>query len=485
MYTYKKTPFNIDILILKKADVRYLGEVTSLNIFESSTQNFDPHGLFSTEIFGTIGTSERNERFGYIDLHTEVFHPLVFEHISKLKSLYKEIAYGRKYAIFDKKLKDFVASDIERGRTGYSFLLEYIDSVKFSDNDSDQRAYRIKLLKMFNNEESMMKYWLVLPAGLRDYTVSEDGKPSEDEVNDIYRKLMNTTALLKNTKIDKDQLHLIDNIRIKIQIVLEELYQHYKTLLDGKNKFIQGKWAKRAISNGTRNVITPVIYQNNDVDDPNKLTMDDTIVGIYQYVRGIAPVTMNKIHSKFVSRVLNPDSNSALLVNPKSMKSELKEISIKKRDEWLSLEGLDKIIHTLSQVDRRAEPVIIDGWYMFLVYDNGKEIEVIYNTDNMDEEYDKKYIRPMTYVELLYLSIYDVRGKYPALLTRYPVTGLGSIYPTKLYVKTTVTGRAVTLIENGNRKTVIEYPILTEPFVSSMSPSSNHIGKLGADLTIK
>jgi hypothetical protein len=115
------------------------------------------------------------------------------------------------------------------------------------------------------------------------------------------------------------------------------------------------------------------------------------------------------------------------------------------------------------------------------VYDDGKNIEVIFNTDTMTNTYDPKYIRPITYIELMYLAIYDVRSKYPGLLTRYPVAGLGGIYPTYLYVKTTVIGRTVSVTMNGITKEVIEYPRLGEEYVNSLSPHFTKLQRLDAD----
>lgn len=481
MHEYLKTPFNIELLILTKENSKYMKEVTSTNIFVPSSTEFDPKGLFSTEIFNAIGSTERNQTFGYIDLHIDVLHPFVFQQLISLKAFYKDIVYGTKYAIFDKKEKDFVLSNINDGHTGFTFFMSHIMDIKLDDNDSLQRKYKIDLINLYNNEKTFSNRWLVLPAGLRDYSVDEAGKPSEDEVNDIYRKLLNATALLKNIKVKKDEEHLIDNIKLKIQVTLGELYQYFRSLLDGKNKFIQGKWSKRAIVNGTRNVLTPIVANFNRLDNPNNIQPTDTVLGLHQYARCIAPITMNKLHTKFIARILNPNTTSANLVNPKTMKTELKEVSVKKRDEWLSLEGLDNVLNLLGNEELIARPVIIDEWYLLLIYDDGKNIELIFDTNTMSEGLDSKYTRPITYAELIYLSIYDIRDKYPGFVTRYPVAGLGGVYPSTIYVKTTTKGRVVKLKAHGIESEVIEYPILKENFVRGMSVNNMNLQRLGAD----
>ena len=96
-----KNLFNIDFLILSKEQIRMLGEVTKLNVFEQNSNVFSSEGLFSTEIFGAIGTDARTETPGYIDLHVTIMHPLVYQQLTTLKSFYGEILSGKKKSTFD------------------------------------------------------------------------------------------------------------------------------------------------------------------------------------------------------------------------------------------------------------------------------------------------------------------------------------------------------------------------------------------------
>lgn len=476
-----KSLFNIDFLILAQNQIKLMGEVTKLNVFEQNSNVFAKDGLFSTEIFGSIGTDIRSETPGYIDLHVDIMHPLVYQQLTSLKSFYTDIISGKKKAKFDNKEKDFVLSDDPKAKTGYTFFMDNIKKVKFVDNGSDQRKFKIELVQKFLKQDMEINKWLVLPAGLRDYELDKNDNPTEDEVNDLYRKLLGTVSMLKNTKVSKENMSMLDPIRVKIQNITLEIYNYFKVLLDGKNKFIQGKWAKRAIMHGTRNVITPSLNLVDDLDSETKITFNHTVVGTYQYIKAIPPILANKLHTMFIGRIMNPDSDSAVLVNPKTMQTEIVNISVKRRDEWLSLEGLADITSKLSQDSVKREPVKIDGYYMFLIYDDGKNVELIFDTNNIDENMNKKYLRPITYIELVYLAIYDIRDKYPAFLTRYPVAAMGGVYPSKLYVKTTVKGRTVNFKYNNQEKTVVEYPNLKEEFVNSLSPHISRLERLTAD----
>ena len=127
----------------------------------------------------------------------------------------------------------------------------------------------------------------------------------------------------------------------------------------------------------------------------------------------------------FINKVLNPNSDNATLINPETMRTEITRINIKKRDDWLSTDGINNAINKLKGRDVISSPVKIDNRYLMLVYDNEKEITVYKDTSDIPEDIDKSKLRPITYAEMFYISLYDVRKKYPAFITRYPITGLG------------------------------------------------------------
>ena len=130
-----KDLFNIDILVLKEENLAQLGEVTTGSIFEPSSNVFNKKGLFSLETFGQLGTSDRMERYGYINLRVPVLHPLVYKQLTDLKGLYKEIMAGNKRVKWDNTIKDFVLAKEGQGETGYTYFLKYVDKIKWSELD--------------------------------------------------------------------------------------------------------------------------------------------------------------------------------------------------------------------------------------------------------------------------------------------------------------------------------------------------------------
>ena len=474
--------FNINILCLDHPDHRNnfarMKEVSNGAIFESSSKQFKSDGLFSTEIFGDIGSKERNVTPGYIDLKVPILHPMVYEVLCLLGKKYDLVMNGKLKVMFDPAINDVVPDS--RGETGFSYFLSIVHKIDFTRGGSmksDQRRYRVELVKKYAKPEYYLTKWLVIPAGLRDYTENEKGIPSEDEINGLYRKLLNTTNTLRNTVI-KGREQMIDPIRIRIQNVTLDIFEYIRSLIDGKKKFIQGKFATRATVSGTRNVLTPIVPNVNHLKK-DKMEVTDTVVGLYQYVKAISPITINRVLTMFLNQIFEQTTTAAYLVNKRTMKTELVDVSSKSRDSWLSTEGLNETMNKLSQQDIRFMPIVIDGYYLMLVKDDGKNITLYKHTDDID---NMNKVRPITYMELFYIAIFGVKKKYPAMVTRYPVADQGGIYPSTVYVKTTIKGRTVNVSIWGEPVIVMdEYPILKELCVESMSVGVQYLGKLGAD----
>lgn len=469
---------NLDLLILTKDNIQNMKEVKSLAIFEANSSVYKMDGLFSTAIFGPVGSKLRMQMPGYIDLKIPILHPLVYRTLISLNRLYEGIVTSKVKARYDSTAKDFIL-DNEHGSTGYTFFINNLDKVELSNNsDSDKRKFAIELVNKY--KDKFMTKWIVIPAGLRDYTVNEAGQPMEDEVNSLYRKLLATASLLANTRIDPNDASL-DTIKITLQKHTLAIYEHFESLLSDKGGFVQRNWASRSIAYGTRNVITSTPSTVTDLDKKGHLSFNDTVVGVVQYIKAISPIAMHKVHAMFINHVISPDIDTANLIDPKSLDTKVVSVPVKIREAWLSEDGLNKIFNKMGQDEIKREYVSIDGYYPCMVWDRGKDIYIIFDTNNLPEGCSKKDLRPITYIEMMYISIIECIDKYPALVTRYPVIEQGSIYPSKVYVKTTLKGRDVTVHIHGYELHALEYPLLNEDFVKSVQVNYSHLLSLSAD----
>lgn len=485
--SFQNLPFNIDLLTVKEEEINKLKQVKEIQIFDNNN-NFHPDGLFSTVIFGGIGTEYRKRTFGYIDLKTEILHPLIYYAIITLKSFYKDILSGSILAEWDNKTKQFIKSNKAESNTGYSFFMEHITELQFEETGSEKRHFFIELFnKAIKDNKYKIKYFLVLPAGLRDYTIDANGKPQEDEINTYYRKLISQSNLIDPT-IAKKTPSIYDSISFSLQNTSLTLFEYLKSLLEGKNKLILGKWLTRKIFNSTRNVLSSYIEKSTHMNDPNRLKFNQTVVGLHQFLRCLVPKTMYEIKNKYIKDIFIENNSFAYLTNAKTLKREevLNTHIQKDYDLWTSPDGLEKVIASFGNLDIRHIPITLNKGkhYLGLIYTDDKYFKFLQDIDNVPEGINKENIKPITLAEFLYISIYHLNDKIPTLITRYPITGYGSIYPTYMKIKTTNRYKILEELDHEWKPSgniAHSFPIRDLDFFNTLSVHNSHLQNLGAD----
>jgi hypothetical protein len=480
-----QAPFNIELLLPTDSDVRGMRPVKVLDINDGFSKNFHPDGLFSTETFGKVGEERRNRLFSYINMHISVFHPVIYKALLDLKSLYGDIIAGTGYAVFDPETNDFEKSDVTQGETGFAFFVKHFEKIKFESRPSAKREFNIAVVNKYRTN-CLMDKLVVMPAGLRDYTLDENNKPSEDEINGLYRRVLSVAGIIENVNA-KSNIEYLDSTRYGLQQRVNEIYAYIVNLLEGKSKLIQGKWASRKIFDSTRNVISPHVSKTDEFFTGKTVSSNQTIVGIYQYLRCIMPLAVKHVRDTYLQKVFLGPNAPAVLVNKKTLKKEMVQLDPRYYDEWMTYEGLEKIMARFGQEELRDDVLEIGNHYIGLLYRNGKSVKFVQDIDELPPDTDLKIARenltPITFCELLYLSVFADASSIPCLLTRYPVTGYGSIYPSYVYLKTTVRADTVQVLGDDWEPigTAYEFPIKGEQYFNAMSPSTTHVARLGAD----
>lgn len=480
-------PFNIALLELTDAKIAHMRPVTSLDFLEGNSTQPHPNGLFSAEIFGKVGDEARMRRFSYINTKTTVFHPVVFRALVSLKRLYGEILSGHEYATWNPLLKDFERSDVVNGQTGYLFFVTHWKDIVFEDTKSDQREQNILLLKRYKNQ-AMTSRIVVLPAGLRDLDYGPDGRMREDEINTIYRSLIAKSNSITDAVL-KANPEMINTVRYSIQNTFNQLYDLLEAMVEGKRKLILGKWASRRIFDGTRNVITAMDTSAEYLGAPGNVGYNHSVSGLYQALKAARPVAVFHIKNGFLQKVFPGPGQPARLTDPKTLQSIQCDLKPEYYDKWMTTEGIEKLLTAFSEEDVRHKPIMIDGKYLGLIY---KGPDMTFRMFNGIEELpvddaNPMYVTPITFCELLYLSTYrELDNKLPAFVTRYPITGMGSIVPSKMKVKTTIRHEQRRELgpdwkPMGDDYVAYEFPKAGGEFVNSISPHTSKLARLGAD----
>lgn len=474
-------PFNISLLILKPESLKGLNRIKVLDIFEPSSSNFHPDGLFSTEAFGKVGDDRRNKRFAYIDLGIEIFHPVIYKELLNIRALYGEIIAGTAYAVFNKDTNDFDPATIATGRTGFEFFLEYFPKLKFEERDSTSRSSKIQLINK-HRKTAMLRQLIVMPAGLRDFTVTPSGKSEEDEINTLYRQVLSISNVVTSSKNQSD-LTYMDSARNRLQQAVQAIYTYIIGLLEGDSKLIQSWWTNRNVSTSSRNVITSSVSKSKRLFDELTLSPNDVVVGLYQYLMSTLPISVNLIRT-FTQQIFTGMNSPAMLVDAKTLKRTMVQVSPSNYDTWVTQEGLERVIGHFESEARRSEVIKVEGQYLALVYRDKKHVKIFHDIDELPAEFDRKNVTPITYAELYYYAVAQRARELYCFTTRYPVINLGGVYVGSIYLKTTTRSQSLVMLDDHWKPSSVilnEFPILTSPYVNSMSPASQHIAAAGAD----
>jgi hypothetical protein len=488
------TPLHVDNFIKANG----LIEVKSHLIWEPSSTNLHPDGLFSEGIFGQIGSPERFSRIGFISLNTKVLAPIVFKNTMDLKPMYGEIMSGKVYAKFNEELKEFIPCEktVVGADTGFSFFLSRFDKLVFSETASHTRKTKIKTIEIAKEKKcAMIERMLVLPAGLRDIKQTGD-KIEVEEINKIYTSILSLSLEVNNNLTSPALIKIYDGVKYNLQLKVYELYDLHKEFLSGKTGFAQRRYARRGLAYGSRNVISGAILQANSPTDTQYLKHDETLLGLFQCAKMFQPLVINQLRSVFYSQIFTQGSVRAPAIDTKTKSIIYIEVSDQEINRTLSSDSLEALINTFQNLHMRTNPVSIRDidnklYWLFLVYDDGDKIYILRNIsdftefmNNKNHPVDPSKIRPLTYVEMIYLATYRATYDKHCTITRYPAIEMGSIYPSKIKIGTTLPSRKVKFSSQYNDDYFIElpcYPILGKPYLDTTIIHPAHRAGLNAD----
>lgn len=471
--------FSLSLLTSEKLLTYASERIDTGQIFESNNI-FHKSGLFSNKIFGEPGSKERARRNGHIDLKIDVLHPLAYIGITTMSSLHAGILDTTKKAKWDESISDFIED--EDGETGYQFFMSKLPKIKFTNpNSSDLREFKIRLVSMQDDIKSLtMNKMLVIPASMRDYVIDDKtGKPSQDEVNDIYRKLINTSAMLPDFIDTKEYNPFIESIRVRLQKAVVDIYLYLLNLLDGKRGLLRGHLISKAVDYGTRNVITADNSVVTRLGTGNHLRFNEMSVGLYQYSKAINPISVGKL-KVLMSRIFSGASKQCSIINIKTLETSIININNKTLDTYTTSKGINSYLNKFADNEFSKKIFGTNEYAFLMLLEKDNNIQLVYNTALIDKE-DYKYLRPITNMELVYIVLLSEYDKYYGSTTRYPAINQGSTYPIKPRIKTTNQMRDTTITYDGVVYPVQNYPILDSGVYDSISPHHSRLARAGAD----
>ncbi len=230
-----------------------LRPVTTIRLYEK-LEKTDPNGLFSEEIFGKFGSSMRRSRFAYIDLKVKVIHPEAYPIIANLDStISKLLTNNSKYTINN---KGELIEDLESGSSGVNYLLSIFQKLNL-EKFNKLRSENVKFIQT-NKDNIFIDKYLVLPAGIRDLSISKTSKRTIvnfAELSELY------TTLIRHTNILGTNAEMLpDNIKNpiieQIQKTVLEINSWIKNRLEGKTGLIRGGLMRKTVDYSGRLIVT-------------------------------------------------------------------------------------------------------------------------------------------------------------------------------------------------------------------------------------
>lgn len=467
----------IELIFPDKVYVTGLGEVKTTATV--SGREIEPEGLYSTEIFGPIGSDERMSRFGYIDLHLPLLHPRIFLYLATLSSFYHGIMSSSKHAIFNPKTKEFEPADSDTGKTGYSFFMKHLYEMKLPEKDSDKAKNMVETIEKYRKRGVLTNTkLLVLPAGMRDINIEDTGRITEDELNDFYKPVISSSRILEGYTTHDPY---VDYLAYDLQYKIHLLYSYIFNMMKGKKGYIGKNVSRRSVDYSSRNVLSGKAYIVEDLLKEDKDLLNTSIMGIFQFIKSTEPLSKHAVLEQFTNSRFNSVTGKGKLYDPKKKKFVELELLSKQIDEWVGSDGLTNLFNKALDNGVKQTVMDVDGYWLYPVLDTGDTITIIPDNDGL-MEVDTSKLRGLTLGEMLYLSAQIVVNDIATTMTRFPITGQGSIYGSGISLSSTVLYReAEVTYPNGMKVKYKNYPKQDSIYDESVSASYGRWKGLSSD----
>ena len=370
----------------------------------------------------------------------------------------------------------FEKSTLEEGNTGYYFFLEHVNEVTVEDSGSLTREKLLKLLEKY--PQRTVSYIPVMPAGLRDYIVDKEGKPSKDDINDFYVGILGINNILDEnpgTEYDKTRYNLQSKVNDLTAYILD-------TTLYG---FINKRWVNRRIFGGTKNVMTAFVQPAVDLDDPARSNTTHTLMGLYQIVKSSPEHTVYEIQNGFLRDII-VENDSVNVIDKKTLTIKSLPFDQDFYDLIYSSEGIIKLMAPLKYDAARSRSLEYEDHWLGLIYEDYDKHEVMMLRDinDLPRGRDEKKVRPITIADIFVINAYKALHGNPHTSTRHPVMDNGGLYVGLNYLKVTNLVTYMDVIDIEGNKTgnqIPSYPKYDSGWYTSTSPNFTRLGPLAGD----
>ncbi len=222
--------------------------VTNSRSFDN---NFVPteDGLQSPSIFG-LGTKDKFENWGYINLEDVVMHPMIYDNLSSIDPAFNRAKLKTK----KHKIVDGMLVEDEAGGTGITWLIGNWDKINLDKYRKEKNKLFIDFLQNTKNSLIFLNRVPVIPIVYRE---AKPGKfmVEENEVDAIYKKIISYS---KSSRSEFMTAYM-ETVKEKsskdfMQGTVNELYKYFIKNLEGKPGFVRQSQTAKRLDNVARMV---------------------------------------------------------------------------------------------------------------------------------------------------------------------------------------------------------------------------------------
>ena len=426
-YVSDTTSLTIDIIgdSFINANIKILGlqEVSNPVRFErGSTPTAD--GLFSPYIFGHT-PEERRTKFAYIDLHTKVFHPYIYEIIRRFWSKIDTVASGQSSWKVDEDGQIHEVADGDPENTGMDWLVKNFRKIKFGGTGSHIRDERLKLVESLKDDELFISKWLVIPVFYRDVQII-GGTQNVPPLNKNYTNLIRYAGA-----VERDP-YFSNIAKYNIQLQLVEIRKYGQSLVEKKRGFFKRNVLGKTIDYGYRSVISVFHIDAADKPEENPIDIMHTGIPLSQCCVLFFPFIRRYVR-EFIRREIVGYGDKIPYVDEDGKQDfiRVKDVMGYYNDDFLQ-KMIDQYVNTPNI---RFRPVLIPT-------EDGRELPLYFRghpySNRAERAPENIATRNLTWTDLLYLAAEDSLQDKHVYITRYPLEDYFGTFPSKIHVLTTI-----------------------------------------------
>jgi len=216
--------------------------------------------LYDPALFG-FTSKDQFEKYSYINLNEVVMHPVIHKNIGKVGTDFNKCMQKKKKFV----VHEGILVESAGGGNGINFIINNWNKINFEKYRNEKNTLFIDFISKTRKDLLTIDKVPVIPIAYRNFTTSH-GMVEEDEITDLYKKLMKVTEnkdwVKELSAEDQDTFdEVIQNIyqntskKDYVQKYLNNLYTYFLGKLEKKNGFFQGSLIGKRLDNVARFVI--------------------------------------------------------------------------------------------------------------------------------------------------------------------------------------------------------------------------------------